>query len=240
MQRKKLLRVAARATAATAGCRQPPAITTGILDLHFVCLMRASLCLLHDSNPCGFIDCQRQLSAHIASRSRRALPAEHAAAASSDRRSRRRRRRRGARRRGTGSPRRSRARRRAPPPARCSRGRCRGWRERARLLEQMPQRRHVALGKIDDVDVVAHAGAVGRVVVAADAPADVGASTDGDLRDVGHQVVRHAARVLADQSALVRADRVEVAQAGDAPRRIAALELAQQQSRRSAWYCRTG
>ena len=76
------------------------------------------------------------------------------------------------------------------------------------------------------MDVVAHAGAVGRVVVAAEDLQEL-ALAHRDLGDVGHQVVRDAARVLAEGAAGVRAHRVEVAQVGDRPARGAALELAQ-------------
>ena len=70
--------------------------------------------------------------------------------------------------------------------------------ERA-AAEQVAQRGDVALGEVDDVDVVAHAGAVGRVVVVAE-DLQPRALADRDLGDVGHQVVRRAARVLADAS----------------------------------------
>ena len=76
--------------------------------------------------PCGLSRCQRQLSAHIASRSTRGLPAEQFAGTAPDRRSRRRCRRGAERRCRTGWAARSHARRRAPVRARCSRCRCRG------------------------------------------------------------------------------------------------------------------
>ena len=72
-------------------------------------------------------------------------------------------------------------------------------------------------GQVAHVDVVAHAGAVRRRIVAAE-HLQVGALAHGHLRDVGHQVVGYAGRVLADQAAGMRADRIEVAQHGDLPR----------------------
>jgi len=99
-------------------------------------------------------------------------------------------------------------------------------RERLLPLEQVAQRRHVSFGEVHHVDVVAHAGAVGRVVVAAE-HLHLGPLADRHLRDVGHQVVRHPARVLADQAAFVRAHRVEVAQAGDLPARVGLLQVVQ-------------
>ena len=98
--------------------------------------------------------------------------------------------------------------------------------QRALGIEQVPQRRHVALGQVADVDVVAHAGAVGGVVVVAE-DLQLRAPAHGHLRHVGHQVVGRAARVFADQAAFVRAHRVEVAQGGDLPARVAGHQVAQ-------------
>ena len=72
----------------------------------------------------------------------------------------------------------------------------------------------MAARKIDHVDIVAHAGAVGRVVIVAE-DVEMIAAADRHLRDEGHEVVGDAARVLADESAAVRADGVEVAQQAD-------------------------
>ena len=85
----------------------------------------------------------------------------------------------------------------------------------AALFDQAVQGSYVGAGQIDDVDVVADAGAVGRrIVVAEDAQAF--ADPGGGLRHIGDQVLGYAARKLADQGRGMRADRVEVAQ-GDAP-----------------------
>ena len=65
-------------------------------------------------------------------------------------------------------------------------------------VEQAAQRSDMALGEIDHVDIVAHAGAVGRVVVVAE-DLQPRALADRDLRHVRHQVVRDAARILADR-----------------------------------------
>ncbi len=76
------------------------------------------------------------------------------------------------------------------------------------------------------MDVVAHTGAVGRgVVVAEDGQAR--APADGHLGHVRHQVVGHAARILADASALVRAHRVEVAQDARLPAGLGRRHVAQ-------------
>ena len=57
------------------------------------------------------------------------------------------------------------------------------------------------VGQIGDVDVVAHAGAVGgRVVIAKDV--NLLQLADSDLGDVGHEVVGDAVGVLADEADL--------------------------------------
>ncbi len=76
------------------------------------------------------------------------------------------------------------------------------------------------------MDVVAFAGAVSRVVVVA-VDRQALQLADRDLCDVRHQVVGDAGRVLADQAALVRADRVEVTQQRDAPGRVRGRDVGQ-------------
>ena len=96
----------------------------------------------------------------------------------------------------------------------------------AGVAGQKAQGGGVALGQVHDVDVVPHAGAVGRGVVVAE-HAQLGPLAGGDLGDVGHEVVGHASRAFTDQAAVVRAHRVEVAQAGQAPGRIGGRQIAQ-------------
>ena len=72
------------------------------------------------------------------------------------------------------------------------------------------------LGEIDHVDIVAYAGAIGRRIIIAEHRQPL-APADRHLRNERHQVVRYAARILADQPAFMRADRVEVAQHANAP-----------------------
>src|SRR3546814_1173996 len=74
----------------------------------------------------------------------------------------------------------------------------------------------LAFGKIDDMDIVAHPGAVGGVVIVAEYR-QFGQASRRDAADEGHQIVRNSARVFADQSAVMRADRVEIAQHRDPP-----------------------
>ena len=84
------------------------------------------------------------------------------------------------------------------------------------LVLELLQRRKVALSEVHNVDVVAHARAVGGVVVAAKDGQRL-PPPDRDLRHVRHQIVRRAAGVLADAAGGVRADGVEVAEGDDAP-----------------------
>lgn len=93
-------------------------------------------------------------------------------------------------------------------------------------LRQALERAQVALGEVDHVDVVAHASAVGRGVVAAP-DAQALAPAGGDLGDEGHEVVGDALRVFADQAAGVGADGVEIAQQCDAPVGLGPVEVAQ-------------
>jgi hypothetical protein len=71
--------------------------------------------------------------------------------------------------------------------------------------------------EIHDVQVVTHAGSVSGRIVAAEY-GELVAQTRGGLGYIGHERFRFADRQLADPTARVRADGVEVAQ-GDAPER---------------------
>ena len=84
----------------------------------------------------------------------------------------------------------------------------------------------VALGQIDNVDVVAHAGSVGRVIVVTE-HLNLLELAECNLGDVGGQVCRNALRILADQAGLVGADRVEVAQDDDGPGVVGDVHVAQ-------------
>ena len=78
--------------------------------------------------------------------------------------------------------------------------------------------------QVDHVDVIAHARAVRRGIVVAE-HADRSELANRDLRHIGHQVVGDALRVLTDKAALVRTDRVEVAQQHDVPLVVAHVEV---------------
>ncbi len=78
---------------------------------------------------------------------------------------------------------------------------------------EMFDRQRMRHGEVHDMDIVALAGAIAcRVVIAEDV--EMRPLAGGHLGDVGHQVVRHAARSFADKGGRVRADRVEIAQIG--------------------------
>lgn len=69
-------------------------------------------------------------------------------------------------------------------------------------------------------------GAVrGRVIIAEDV--EVGSPADGDLGDVGHQVIGDTLRVFADLAAFMGAYQVEVTQARNAPVGLGVIEVGQ-------------
>ena len=79
------------------------------------------------------------------------------------------------------------------------------------MLHGVIKRRQMPARQIDHMDIIAHAGAVGGVVIAAE-HAQARQQPRRHLRHIRHQVVRNAVRILADQPALMRADGVEIAQ----------------------------
>ena len=94
------------------------------------------------------------------------------------------------------------------------------------VLQRVMQRRNMTLGEIDNMDIVAHAGAVRRrVVVAKDGQLRQDARRD--LHDIGHEVVGNAVRGFADEAALVRADGVKVAQQHDRQLIVSLRSIAQ-------------
>ena len=84
----------------------------------------------------------------------------------------------------------------------------------------------MAAGQVHDVDVVAHTGAVGGGVVVAE-DVDFFQLADGDLGDVGHQVIGDAVGVLADEAGLVGTDGVEVTQQGHVQLRVSLADIGQ-------------
>ena len=76
------------------------------------------------------------------------------------------------------------------------------------------------------MDVVAHAGTVGRRIVIAE-DSEFLALAHSHLGDIGHQVVGDAVGVLTDASAGVRSHGVKVAQQDDVPFRVGFLDVHQ-------------
>ena len=98
--------------------------------------------------------------------------------------------------------------------------------EEAALGLQLPDSADMAAGQVHDVDVVAHAGAVGGGVVVAE-DVDFFQLADGDLGDVRHQVIGDAVGVLADEAGLVGTDGVEVPQQGHVQLRVSLADIGQ-------------
>ena len=76
--------------------------------------------------------------------------------------------------------------------------------------------RQVPLGEIDDVNVIADTGAIGRWIVRSE-NIDLWQRAGRHLCNERHQIIGNASRVLADQSTFMCTNRIEIAQAGDAP-----------------------
>ncbi|MNN24681.1 hypothetical protein D3C81_1381220 [compost metagenome] len=76
------------------------------------------------------------------------------------------------------------------------------------------------------MDIVAHAGTVRRGIVAAKYHQFLAAPAS-HLRHVWHQIIRNSARIFADQPAFMRADRIEIAQVGNAPCGVRFFQVAQ-------------
>lgn len=76
---------------------------------------------------------------------------------------------------------------------------------------KMLDSRKMRFGKIDDMDVIADARTVRRVVVVAEYAQAVSLA-NGDLTNKWHEVVWDAVGVFAYPTAWVRADGIEVAQ----------------------------
>ena len=74
----------------------------------------------------------------------------------------------------------------------------------------------MAFGKVGYMNIIAHAGAIRRFVIAAEDRKFI-APADRHLRDTGHQVLRCALRILAEQAAFMRANRIEITQQCYAP-----------------------
>ena len=82
----------------------------------------------------------------------------------------------------------------------------------------------MAYGQVYHMDVVAHARAVGGVVIVPEDP-QLGKLSHCHLGDIGHQVVGDAIGVLAHGAALVGPDGIEVAQQDHVPLVVRFLDV---------------
>ena len=83
----------------------------------------------------------------------------------------------------------------------------------------------MAQSQIDNVDVVTNSSSIVCLVVVSE-HLNMVPSSDGNLRNVGDQIVRNSSRVLSDSSTRMRADRIEVAQERNVPRAVRDVQIA--------------
>jgi hypothetical protein len=88
----------------------------------------------------------------------------------------------------------------------------------------------VSTRQIHHVDAIAHTGTIRRLVVAAE-HAQLLELAHCQPRDIRHQVVRNAGRIFANQSAFMRAHRIEITQRRDAPARRRHFGIAKKRAR---------
>ena len=86
----------------------------------------------------------------------------------------------------------------------------------ALMLHDVFQSADVTLCKVNNVDVVSYAGAVGGVVVISENTEELSLA-HSHLLDVGEEVVGYAVGILAYKAAAVSADRIEISKQSDAP-----------------------
>ena len=92
----------------------------------------------------------------------------------------------------------------------------------------MGESRHVPGGEVGDMNVVAHARAVGgRIIVAKHV--DARPASRCDVGQNRHQVVRDIRRRLADLSGCIGAGGIEIAQQSDTPRGVGRREVLENQ-----------
>ena len=84
----------------------------------------------------------------------------------------------------------------------------------------------MAAGQIAHMDIIPHAGSIRRIVVVTE-DIYLRKPPDRDAGDIRKQIVRNSLRILADQTALVGTDRIEVAQEHDIPQWIRRVNVRQ-------------
>ena len=98
------------------------------------------------------------------------------------------------------------------------------------MLEPV-ERQNMRAGEVHDVKIVAHTGAIRRVIVLPE-HVEMRPAADSHLRHVRHQIVRNVVRVFPDHAAGMRTDRIEVAQDGHIGQRARPAHIVQQHFRR--------
>ena len=78
---------------------------------------------------------------------------------------------------------------------------------------------YMALGQVNDMDIIPDAGTIGRRIIIAE-NGELFQLADSHLGDEGNKVIGQAGRILTDEAGLMCADGVEVAKQNDAPLRI--------------------
>lgn len=85
---------------------------------------------------------------------------------------------------------------------------------------------HMTISKVYHMDIVSYTSTVMGIVVVAE-HAKFLADADGGLSNIGHQVVGDSVRILADETALVDSDWIEVAKQHHVPLWISLLNIHQ-------------
>ena len=85
---------------------------------------------------------------------------------------------------------------------------------------------HMAAGQIHNMNIIAYTGAVRRVIVISE-DADLRQLADCNLRNIRQQIVRNPLRILTDHTALMCADRIEVAKQHNIPLIVRSVNVRQ-------------
>ena len=85
---------------------------------------------------------------------------------------------------------------------------------------------YMASCQIYYMDVIAHTGTVRRIIIVAE-HAKLLKLAHSYLSDVRKQIVRNALRILADESGLVRTNRIEITKQYDIPLRVRYVQIGQ-------------
>ena len=98
--------------------------------------------------------------------------------------------------------------------------------EQARSATVRSERGQVALSEINDVDIVPDSGSIASGVVVSEHPQSL-KFANGNLRNIGHQIIGNPVGIFPDPAGWMRSNRVEVSQQGHTPTRIRGDEIRQ-------------